>query len=117
MAFPGTYNISYYHGDTFEFKIRPKTSDGSEFDLSGFSPLFTIATTRGAGGTQYPCTAEISGNTINCLIAPGQGRELTPGTTYYYDVQVSKTTNAGVLVVHTFLNGTVSVTADISGAV
>lgn len=117
MAFPGTYNINYYEGDTYEFKIRPKTSDGAEFDLTDFSPVFTIATARGAGATQYACTAEISGNTVNCLILPGQGRQLVAGTTYYYDVQVSKTTSAGVLVVHTLLTGTVSVTADVSGAV
>lgn len=117
MAFPGNYNISYYEGDTYEFKIRPKTSDGSEFDLTGYSAVFTIATARGAGATQYPCTAEISGNTVNCVILPGQGRQLTAGTTYYYDVQVSKTTTAGVLIVYTLLTGSVSVTADISGAV
>jgi hypothetical protein len=117
MAFPGTYNISYYEGDTYEFNIRPKNTDGSEFNLTDYASVFTIATARGAGATQIQCTAEISGNTVNCVILPGQGRQLTAGTTYYYDVQVSKTTSAGVLVVHTLLTGTVSVTADVSGAV
>lgn len=117
MAFPGTYNISYYHGDTYEFNISPKTSTGAAFVLSGYTPEFYIATARGSGATQYECTAEISSNTVNCMITPGQGRQLTPGTTYYYDVQVSKTTSAGVLVVHTLMTGTITVTADITGAV
>ena len=37
MAFPGTYNFSYYKGDTNEFVIRPKNSSGSAFDLTGYS--------------------------------------------------------------------------------
>ena len=37
MAFPGTLNINYYKGDTYEFNIYPKKStDGSAFDLTSF---------------------------------------------------------------------------------
>jgi len=36
MAFPGTYNISYYKGDTYEFRIYPKTADGDVFDLTPY---------------------------------------------------------------------------------
>ena len=43
MAFPGTYNFSYYKGDTSEFVIRPKNSDGSSFDLTGYTADFFIA--------------------------------------------------------------------------
>jgi hypothetical protein len=48
MAFPGSYNFNYYRGDTAEFVIRPKTANGSAFDLTGFSADFFIANTRGS---------------------------------------------------------------------
>lgn len=48
MAFPGTHNIAYYHGDTFEFTVTPKASDGSAFDLAGYSSKFFIATKEAA---------------------------------------------------------------------
>ena len=43
MAFPGTYNISYYKGDTLEFKIYPKDSSGASFSLDNYIATFTIA--------------------------------------------------------------------------
>ena len=42
MAFPATYNFSYYRGDTNQFVIRPKNSDGSAFDLDGYDADFFI---------------------------------------------------------------------------
>jgi len=114
MAFPGTHNISYYQGDTLEFTIRPKTADGSAFVLDGYSSKFFIADKRGASYTvRHECTASISNGAVNCTITPGVGRLLTSGTTYYYDVEISKSAGA---VVHTLLTGTVSVTADVTGA-
>jgi hypothetical protein len=48
MAFPGTYNINYYKGDTYEFNVYPKTTAGDSFSLSGFtSAKFTISSGRG----------------------------------------------------------------------
>jgi hypothetical protein len=115
MAFPGTYNINYYEGDTYEFKIYPKNSVGSTFNLSGYSVQFFIATARGSGATQYECQASISvDSVVTCKIPPGVGRQLTAGTTYYYDVEVRKPADGTV---YTLLTGTVSVTADVSGAV
>jgi hypothetical protein len=114
MAFPGTLDISYYQGDSHEFIIRPKNSDGSIFDLTGFSAKFYIANKRGSGATQYECLTSIASDSIICIIPPAQGRNLVAGTTYYYDVQVSKTINNTVL---TLLTGKITVTADISGAV
>jgi len=114
MAFPGTYNISYYHGDTFEFTVTPKASDGSAFSLAGYSSKFFIATKRGTGATQYEATSSISNGVITCTILPARGRSLTPGVTYFYDVQIAKSSDS---VVHTLLTGTISVTADVTGAV
>jgi hypothetical protein len=40
MAFPGTYNFNYYRGDTAQFVVRPKTSNGASFDLTDYDSDF-----------------------------------------------------------------------------
>jgi len=40
MAFPGSYNFSYYRGDTAQFVVRPKTSTGAAFNLTGYTAAF-----------------------------------------------------------------------------
>jgi hypothetical protein len=127
MAFPGTFNISYYEGDTYEFKIYPKNSIGGVFDLTvDYSVKFTIADGRGAtvivNGTpqpvtQYECHASIGiDSAVTCLIPPGIGRQLVAGTAYVYDVQVRKPSGA-TEIIHTLLTGNISVTADVTGAI
>jgi len=114
MAFPGTHNISYYQGDTLEFTIRPKTADGSAFSLTDYSSKFFIADKRGSDYTvRHECVAEISNGAVLCTVLPGVGRLLTSGTTYYYDVEINKSSGA---IIHTLLTGTITVTADITGA-
>ena len=116
MAFPATYNFSYYRGDTNEFVIRPKNSDGSAFDLDGYDADFFIATARGAATSvvQYEAQAVVDdvNNLVTCTILPGVGEELAPGT-YVYDVQI----DASASEVFTLLTGTISVTEQITGAV
>jgi hypothetical protein len=125
MAFPGTYNISYYKGDTLEFKLYPKDSSGAAFDLTdyedeyGSSPLFTISTARGPEGadSQIEAYAEIVDNTyILCVIRPEDGEELNSGTQYVYDVEISKT-GGSYDTVYTLLTGTISVTDQVTGAI
>jgi hypothetical protein len=113
MAFPGSYNFNYYRGDTAEFVIRPKTANGSAFDLTGFNSDFFIATARGESGTQYEAQAVVdaSADTVTCTILPGVGRDLSPGT-YVYDVQI----DSGASEIYTLLTGTITVTDDITGA-
>jgi hypothetical protein len=123
MAFPGTFNINYYEGDTYEFKVYPKNSVGGVFNLSGYQVQFFIATGRGqtiringedVPVTQFECLAEIGvDSTITCTIPPGVGRQLVAGTSYEYDVEVRKPSTGTI---YTVLTGSVSVTADISGA-
>ena len=116
MAFPATYNFSYYRGDTSEFVIRPKNSDGSAFDLTGYDADFFIATARGAATSvvQYEAQAVVdsANDLVTCTILPGVGEQLAPGT-YVYDVQV----DSGASLVYTLLTGTISVTEQVSGAV
>jgi hypothetical protein len=114
MAFPATYNISYYEGDTYEFNIYPKNSDGSAFSLTNFSVAFKIATARGSGATQYECSASISNGAVLCKIPAAIGRDLTAGTTYVYDVQVTRSSDNTI---YTLLTGNIEVTADVVGAV
>jgi len=114
MAFPGTYNFNYYRGDTSEFIIRPKSSNGTAMPLTGYTAEFIIANKRGATGTQYEATTAINtvDNIITCTITPVIGRSLIPGTAWVYDVQISY---GGTI--YTLLTGTITSTDDITGAV
>jgi hypothetical protein len=114
MAFPGTYNFNYYRGDTAQFVVRPKTANGSAFDLTGYSADFFIANTRGPNPTQsYEAQAVVSGvaDTVTCTILPGAGENLVGGT-YVYDVQI----DFGATIVYTLLTGSITVTEDVTGA-
>jgi hypothetical protein len=114
MAFPGTYNFNYYAGDTYQFVIRPKNSDGSQFDLTGFTGGFTIATARGSAGTKYVGTASIDtvNDLVTCTITTTLGTSIPAGSTYVYDVQISNASN----IVHTLLTGTVTITEQVTGS-
>lgn len=114
MAFPGTYNFSYYRGDTAEFVARPKNANGTSFPLTDYSANFTIANKRGSSGTQYEAQAVVDSvnNIVTCTILPAVGRSLVPGT-YVYDVQI----NNGTTIIYTLLTGTITVTDDVTGAV
>jgi hypothetical protein len=114
MAFPGTFNFNYYEGDRYEFFISPKNSDGSAFDLANYTSQFKIATSRGPGATQFTALATISEGKVFCTILPDVGRALVAGTTYVYDVEISKSNGEFV---YTLLTGNITVTADVSGAI
>lgn len=125
MAFPGTYNISYYRGDTLEFRVYPKDASGAAYDLSTYTTTFTVAPARGAAGVvgSVECysAASADGTYILCAITPQEGLQLTAGTQYVYDVQITDLdTDAGDNIyydkVFTLLTGTVSVTDHVSGA-
>lgn len=144
MAFPGTYNINYYKGDTYEFRIYPKTANGDVFDLTDYigggsydddndpetpnvpydNVMFIFAESRGSENW-HKCLAWISSDKthVNCVIrggADGDSQYLTPGTTYVYDVQVTKPSNDDpdspytYPVIHTLLTGTITVTGQVT---
>ena len=117
MAFPGTYNFSYYRGDTYQFVIRPKNANGTTFALDDYAGNadFTIANRRGSTGTQISATATVDteNDIITCTITAAQGRDLVAGTTYVYDVQIDN----GAGIIFTLLTGSITVTDDITGAV
>jgi hypothetical protein len=120
MAFPGTYNFNYYKGDTLEFRVYPKDSTGGTFPLSQFvSPngltKFTIATSRGATTGIIEGYAQISNDQshILCAITPANGAEMTAGTQYVYDIEISRA-SALYDYVFTLLTGTISVTDQVT---
>lgn len=120
MAFPSTYNFNYYKGDTFEFKIYPKNSNGSAFDLTTYTTArFTIATSRGSAGVQGKkegtASISLSDSSITCTITPAVGLQLAAGTTYVYDVEISKG-SGNTAVVYTLITGSISVEDHVSGA-
>jgi hypothetical protein len=113
IAFPASYNFSYYQGDRYEFSIRPKISNGEPFDLLGYSGLFTIATERGNPaaiiGTPQSAEIDTDSKTITVIIDPEFGQTLT-GNSYVYDVEI---TNSGSNV-FTIVTGNIGVTRDIT---
>jgi len=117
MSFPGTYNISYYYGDTLEFRVYPKNSSGEVFDLSEYTlSRFTLAPTRtSAESEKISCFASFSSDRTNvlCVIRPEDSEKLNPDITYVYDVEVSKP-GTPYPTVYTLLNGSVSITRDIT---
>lgn len=116
MAFPGTYNFNYYRGDTFEFIVRPKDSNGNAFALDGYTASFTVANQRGSTEEtiQFEATANVNAvdNIVTCTITSGVGRNLTPDISWVYDVQITNEIN-----IYTLLTGTITATDDITGAV
>lgn len=127
MAFPGIYNISYYKGDTLEFKIYPKDTSGAAFNLSQYTvPVsettdlgyFTISNYAGpaqAGRDKVIIEgyASIEGDYVLCAITPDAAAEMTSGTTYVYDVQIKKQAQPYNLV-YTLLSGSISVTEQVT---
>lgn len=113
MPFPGNFNISYYQGDKYEFVVRPKTVNGEPFNLTGYSGLFTVATSRGNTsaiiGSSQTASVNANAGTVTCIIQPSFGRTLT-GNSYIYDVEISESGSN----VYTLVTGTINVTRDIT---
>ena len=126
MAFPGTYNISYYKGDTLEFNIYPKDSNGDAIDLSRYGEVkFQVSTARGSDGVanNNPCYAALSDDStyIRCAIRPEDAADFSAGITYVYDVEATIPANTSPYnriypITHTFLTGNISVTEQVTGA-
>lgn len=117
MAFPGTYNINYYKGDTLEFRVYPKLANGEAYNLTNYTVKFSFATARGSAGsaTYHEALATISDDKtyVECVIRPGDSDYLNAGTTYVYDVEITKTASPYNFV-HTILTGNISVTDQVS---
>lgn len=126
MAFPGTFDIQYYRGDTYEFKLYPKDATGAAFNLDGYDLTtgveFTFSTARGFVGsdTKRKCLSRISSDRtyILCVIRPEDSAFMTNGLYYVYDVQISKPaqTEGDYDTIITLLTGNIEVTEQVTGA-
>jgi len=117
MAFPGTLDIQYYRGDTYEFKIYPKDASGAAYSLADQTAVFTIADARGDGATQIPAYAQVSSDLTHvlCAITPTASESMPGGVDYVYDVEISKAGSPYASVI-TLLTGNIFVTEQVTGA-
>lgn len=120
MAFPGELNINYYKGDTYEFNVYPKLAGGSAMDLTGYAVQFKIAESRGSttlieayANIPVLVDSETFPNYVKCAITPATGAQLDPTKTYYYDVEINKSSTPYPYV-YTLLTGTISITDQVS---
>lgn len=116
MAFPASYNFSYYQGDRYEFVLRPKQANGQPFDLNGYNGLFTVATARGnleaIVGNSQETSIDPSAGTVTIVIEPDFGTTLT-GNSYLYDVEISASASSSSNI-FTLVTGRINVTRDIT---
>jgi hypothetical protein len=117
MAFPGTYNISYYKGDTYEFRIYPKISNGTLFDLTDYFVVFTMANKRGTAEDVVQVagfTEKQPDGSVLCTITPTAGQQISTG--WVYDIEVYNPQDPGddYPLVYTLLTGSITVTEQVT---
>jgi len=115
MAFPATYNINYFSGDLFQIGIVPKTAAGDLYGITSgtYDGYFRISTERnGAASATVDGEISIGTNLVTFSITPDVSDNLTPGTTYYYDVTVQNKTNSDQT--FTLLTGAISISPRIT---
>lgn len=116
MAFPASYNFSYYQGDRYEFVLRPKQANGQPFDLDGYNGLFTVATARGSlaaiVGNSQEANIDSTAGTVTIVIEPEFGTTLT-GNSYLYDVEISASASSSSNI-FTLVTGRINITRDIT---
>lgn len=121
MAFPGTYNFSYYRGDTFEFRVYPKNPSGQAFTLENYSVAFTIATSRGDVTSEDPISAYAvisPDNTyVSCAILPEDGLTLVAGQQYVYDIEIRDTDALPYPKIYTLMTGNITITDHVTNVV
>lgn len=113
MAFPATYNINLYRGDTFNFVVNPKNPNGTSFNLTGYNSLFIIATERNnpAAFVGYGTSSiNTSAGTITCEIPAAFSRASLSGPAYVYDLEIANSSEAQQ---YTLLTGNIAVAADV----
>jgi hypothetical protein len=113
MAFPATYNFNYYRGDSYEFIIYPKNSNGEIFNTGTYdSTLFTVATERGEAGVFVGLGGITNASTSLICTIPTTLGDILENNSYVYDIQIENTSSSTK---YTLLTGTINVTQDISG--
>jgi hypothetical protein len=102
---PYTYNFNYYSGDTYPLVLYPKNDDGTQYDLSDKTSLFTVATERGnPDAVIFSASPQLSASPsrLLCTIEPESGALLT-GASYVYDIEIRQGEE-----VYTLLTGSIT---------
>jgi len=102
---PYTYNFNYYSGDTYPLVIYPKNDDGTQYDLTNATSLFTVSIERGDPTTDvFSASPQVSASPsrLLCTISPENGALLT-GASYVYDIEIEDDGQ-----VYTLLTGTIT---------
>lgn len=120
MAFPGTYDFSYYKGDTLEFRVYPKDASGSPLSLANFgNAKFTLSQSRGSSGVASKIDAYANivaeSSYVLCTIRPADGAQMDATKNYVYDVEITKSGTPYALV-YTLLTGTITIKDQVTGA-
>ena len=113
---PPSYDLEIYRGDSLEFNFIPHLSadvNGTPtYSFPSGSLTFTAGIEDSAGVSKGSfAVTKSNATTLNMKLTPTTTAALVPGTTYYYDVQMSSNSGADVI---TFVRGTITVTGDIS---
>lgn len=109
MAIPKEYDFNYYAGDSYQLVLYPKNDDGSQFDLSNYSGLFTISTERGNPlADVFSASVQISASPsrVVAAITPENG-SLLSGASYVYDIELVDLDHPDE--VYTFVTGNIGV--------
>ena len=109
MAIPKDYNINYYVGDLYQLVLYPKNEDGSQYNLTNHTGLFTVSTQRGNPQTDvFSASVQMSASPSRMImtISPENGILLT-GASYVYDLEVIDQSSPDQ--VYSFITGNISV--------
>ena len=109
MAIPKEYDFNYYAGDSYQLVLYPKNDDGSQFDLSNYSGLFTISTERGNPlADVFSASVQISASPSRVVAAiTSENGSLLSGASYVYDIELIDLDHPDE--VYTFVTGNIGV--------
>ena len=109
MSIPKEYDFNYYAGDSYQLVLYPKNEDGTQYDLSNYSGLFTVSIQRGNPETDIfsiPVQISASPSRIIAAINPESG-VLLSGASYVYDIELVDSEYPDE--VYTFVTGNIGV--------
>ena len=117
MAFPATYNFAAYQGDTLTFNVTYKEGAVDAevgVSLTGATLLCQIKATKGGSVvTTMTCTADadqVTNPGKMAVLLSDTNAALLTASSYVYDIEVTWADTT----VQTILEGSISVTADVS---
>jgi hypothetical protein len=109
MSIPKEYDFNYYAGDLYQLVLYPRNEDGSQYDLSNHTSLFTVATERGNPEAEvFSASVQLSASPSRMIvtITPEFG-SLLDEPSYVYDIELVDLSDPEE--VYTFVTGNINV--------